>query len=210
LSVLAILGASGHGRVIADAALLAGWGDVVFFDDAAERAHGTGEWRVLGNTRAMLDARDAFDAAIVGIGDNGVRLTKHRQLADNGIHMVSIVHPVAVVSPRARLGAGSVVFAGGIVNPFAVTGVACIVNTGASIDHDCVLGDGVHVSPGARIGGTVRIGECSWVGIGAAVRESVCIGSRVTVGAGAAVVGDVADNTTVVGVPARPLQNTRQ
>jgi hypothetical protein len=31
---LAILGASGHGKVVADAAGLAGWDEVVFFDDA--------------------------------------------------------------------------------------------------------------------------------------------------------------------------------
>lgn len=205
---LAILGASGHGRVIADAALLAGWLEVVFFDDAP--VAGGAPWRILGDTKALLASHTRFDGAIVGIGNNDVRLAKHRELASRGIRMVSIVHPAAVVSPRACVGEGSAVLAGGIINPFATTGVACIVNTGASVDHDCILADGVHVSPGARLGGTVRVGECSWVGIGAAVREGICIGARVKVGAGAAVVDDVADDATVVGVPARPLQNTKK
>ncbi len=34
MSRLAVLGASGHGKVVADCAELVGWSDIVFFDDA--------------------------------------------------------------------------------------------------------------------------------------------------------------------------------
>ena len=196
--------------VVADAALLAGWDDVVFFDDAADRIRQTETWKIAGDTNALLAGRRPFDAAIVAIGNNDVRLAKQRLLAEAGVKLVSIVHPAAVVSPRACLGTGSVVFAGAVVNPFAVTGIACIVNTAASIDHDCILDDAVHLSPGARLGGTVRVGECSWIGIGAAVKEGITIGAHVKVGAGAAVVDDIADHLTVVGVPARPLQKSNK
>src|SRR5690606_5139306 len=101
---------------------------------------------------------------------------------------------------------GNVVFAGAVINPGVETGHAVIINTSATIDHDCWLGAGVHISPGAHVAGGVQIGDEAWVGIGSSVKELVSIGARSKVGAGAAVVASIADETTVVGVPARPLE----
>ena len=78
-----------------------------------------------------------------------------------------------------------------------------MINTSASIDHDCVLGECVFIAPGARLGGNVRVGDLSFIGIGASVLPGCALGRNVTVGAGAVVIGDVPDNVTVVGVPAR-------
>lgn len=202
---LAILGASGHGKVVADAALRLGWADVVFYDDRWPQRRLLGPWLVVGTTQELLEAHADIEAAIVAIGDNRVRLAKYLELSATGIRMLHLVHPSAVVSTFAEVGAGSIVVAGGVVNAFAVIGAACIVNTGATVDHDCVLADGVHVSPGAHLGGDVRVGEASWIGIGASIRNGISIGANVIIGAGASVVDDVPDSVTVVGVPARPI-----
>lgn len=202
---LAIYGASGHGKVVADAALTSGWQVVTFFDDAWPKVSAVGPWLVVGGMSELLRDIGEFNGAVVAIGDNTTRLRKHRALVSDGVAPVSVVHAAAVVSCHAEVGAGSVICAGGVVNPFARLGAGCIVNTGASIDHDCELADGVHVSPGAHLGGHVRVGESSWIGIGATVRQQISIGARVMVGAGAVVVSDVADGLTVVGVPARAV-----
>lgn len=200
---LAILGAGGHGRVVADCAEALGWARIDFFDDGGGAA--SGPWPVVGRI-ADFDGRVAdYDAVIVGIGDNRTRLRLHRDLAGRGATLATLVHPSATISRHAGIGAGTVIFAGAVVNVGAVVGEACILNTGAGVDHDCRLADGVHVSPGAHLGGGVSVGECGWIGIGAAVRHVVSIGRDVQVGAGAAVVSDVADDLVVVGVPARPL-----
>lgn len=202
---LAVLGASGHGKVVGDAAELAGWDEVVFFDDAWPSRNANGVWKVVGDTASLLAGGGQFDGVVVAIGDNRVRLEKLNLLLEQSLPLVSVIHPAAVVSRHAMIGAGSVLFAGSVVNAGARLGMGCIVNTGASVDHDCVLEAGVHVSPGACLGGAVRVGEATWIGIGACVRQCVSIGARVMVGAGAAVVGDVPDAVTVVGVPARIL-----
>ena len=202
-----MLGASGHGGVVADAALAAGWDEVEFFDDRWPGIAGVGPWNIVGDTVALLGDHARYAGVIVAIGANRARLARHRALAAAGAAMTTVVHPSAVVSPFATLGDGSVLCALAVINPFARTGAAVILNTGATVDHDCVLGDGVHVSPGAHIGGAVSIGEASWIGIGAAVRQGILIGAGVIVGAGAAVVTDIADGITVVGVPARKLNN---
>lgn len=204
MSRLALLGASGHGKVVAEAAMLSGWDEVVFYDDQWPAIKTVGPWRILGTAGDLLQhVHDSFDAAVVAIGKNATRLAFHQNLAAAGIPTPIIVHPSAVVSGFAQLGAGTVVLANGTINPFAVLGVAGIVNTAASVDHDCVLGDGVHLSPGVRLGGGIVVGDRTWIGAGAVVKNGLSIGRDAIVGAGAAVINDVSDATTVVGVPAK-------
>lgn len=205
MSKLAILGASGHGKVVADTALQTGWAQVVFFDDAWPGVAENGSWRVVGDSGSLLERLSEFDGIVVGIGNNRIRLDKTHELQAKGANLVSVIHPRAIVSDSVILGAGSVVFAGSVIQIDSQLGDACIVNTNASIDHDCWLGDGVHICPGANIAGLVSIGEASWIGIGASVKQLTTIGSAVTVGAGGAVVNDIENEQVVVGVPARPI-----
>lgn len=200
---LALLGASGHGKVVADAALAMGWQSVVFFDDAWPRVSTNGRWPVTGAFADLLAAADEFDAALVSIGNCAVRWEKHEALRVAGVALATVVHPRACVSQFARIGAGSVVMAGAVVNADAVVGDACIVNTGATVDHDCTLADGVHICPGAHLSGNVTVGPRAWVGVGATVRQGIAIGQGALVGAGAVVVRPVPENATVLGVPAR-------
>jgi len=205
LKTLAILGAGGHGRVVADCAEAAGWDEILFFDD--KRPTGCQEsWRYAGTGSDLLGQLPELTGVVVAIGTNSVRLDWHRRLAALSAPLVSLVHPGAWVSPRAEVGVGSVVFAGAVINVGARLGEAVIINTGATVDHDCLLADGVHLSPGAHLAGGVTVGEGSWIGIGAVVRELVDIGERAKVGAGAAVVAPVRSDVTVVGIPARPVR----
>jgi sugar O-acyltransferase (sialic acid O-acetyltransferase NeuD family) len=202
---LAILGASGHGKVVADAALESGWDDVVFFDDRWPSIEAVGDWIIVGDSRALLAALELTDGVIVGIGDCKVRHEKHSLLAGRGARIPVVKHPAAWVSSRSRVGAGSVIMAGAVVNIDAALGDACIVNTGSTIDHDCTVGRSVHVAPGAHLSGRVSVGDRSWIGVGACVRQGIRIGADAVIGAGAVVIKDVDDGTTVVGVPARPV-----
>lgn len=206
---LAILGASGHGKVVADAALQSGWTATVFFDDAWPSVSRVGAWTVSGTSEELIRQSGRFEGFVVAIGANVVRLLKHRALLKAGLNAATVIHPAASVSPTAVVGAGSVVLAGAVVNPDARLGVACIVNICASVAHDCTLEAGVHVGPGAHLGGNVSVGEATWVGIGASVRHGIRIGARAMVAAGAAVVADVDDDVTVLGVPARPVPSAQ-
>lgn len=204
---LAIIGASGHGLVVADTAQQCGWRTISFFDDAWPEKTSNGAWPVLGNTSALCECLTDYDGVVVGIGSNLVRVHQQRKLRNAAASIISIIHPSAVISPYARIGVGCVVFAGAVVNAEALIGDGVILNTGCSVDHDCILENYVHISPGAHLAGNVRVREAAWVGIGATVREGTLIGRRAIVGAGAAVVSDVEEGQCVVGVPARPKVN---
>lgn len=202
---LALLGASGHGKSVADAALASGWQTVVFFDDAWPGVSVNGHWPVVGNTAALLARLNEFDGVLVTIGNCAVRWQKQQALQAVGARLATVVHPHACVSPFARLGAGTVVMGGAVVNVDAVVGEAGIINTGATLDHDCALAHSVHISPGAHLSGNVEVGACSWVGVGSAVRQGTRVGAGVVMGAGTVVVKSVADGLIIIGNPARVM-----
>ena len=198
---LAILGASGHGRVVADIAECCGW-QVVFFDDATPREGATLGLSYAGTFNDLLGSKADYYGVFVAIGNNRIRLSKCQVLQSEGVAMPCLIHPTAWVSRYAQVQAGSVIMPGAVINAAARVGLACIVNTGASIDHDCRLADGVHISPGARLAGEVTVGEGGWIGIGASIRQQIRVGANAVVAAGAVVVKDVEDDATVAGVPA--------
>lgn len=143
---------------------------------------------------------------IVACGSNALRRQQGEALLAQGARLESVVHPAAIVSPSAGIGGGSAVLAGAIIGPRAVLGRGVIVNHAASVDHDCEVGDFGNISPGARLAGCVRMERGVFIGLNAAVLPGLRLGENAVVGAGAVVTRDVAFGQTVVGVPARPVQ----
>lgn len=204
MSRLLVMGAGGHGKVVAEAAVACGqWTEIAFLDGRFPGHSRALDWPVVGSDGEPAVFLREFPEIFVAFGDNHLRTTRIAELVKIGFHIPVIVHPAAWVSPSAKLGDGTVVVAGAVVNAGANLGFGCIVNTGATVDHDCSLADGVHISPGAHVGGETTIGEHTWIGIGAAIRHRMQIGARVTVGAGAAVVSDLPSGVVANGVPAR-------
>ena len=199
---LAILGASGHGKVLADIAEYCDWSEVVFFDDAWPSVSSNGHWAVAGTSETLAGCLKEFSGVIVAIGNNAIRAEKLGWLRGLSAPLITLIHPSAIVSRYAQLGVGTVVMPGVVVNVSARFGDGTILNTGCSVDHDCVVGTCAHISPGARLAGGGRVGNQSWIGIGASVKLLITIGDNVIVGAGAAVVSNLPDGSAAVGVPA--------
>jgi sugar O-acyltransferase (sialic acid O-acetyltransferase NeuD family) len=200
---LALLGASGHGKVIAEIAELIGYNDVIFFDDAWPAKKQIEAWFIEGDTESLIARKNEFDACIVSIGNNSIREKKQCHLQQEGLCLISLVHPNAVVSRYASVNVGTVVMAGAVVNAFTKIGRGCIVNTGATIDHDCLLHDFVHISPGVHLAGDVRVSACSWIGIGASIKQGMSIGAKTTIAAGSVVISNIPADSIALGVPAK-------
>lgn len=199
-----IVGAGGHGRVLADALLLCGR-TVLGFVDADAMLHDTSVMglKVLGDD-ARLIAGDWPEAELVnGIGGQRVRRDVQTLLEAEGRRFIGVHHPAAVVSPFAEVDATAQILARAVVQAGAVVRHGCIVNTGAIVEHDCRLEPFTHCAPGAILCGDVRIGATCHIGAGAVVREGVSLGDGVVVGAGAVVVDNHSGPALLLGVPAR-------
>lgn len=198
LNRLVIIGASGHGKVIADIAVKCRYQDIVFLDDN-EKVKECAGFPVIGK---VSDAVTMNDDKIVAIGNAGIREKIQNQLSN----LVTLIHPNAVVSRRVEIGEGTVIMAGAVINSDVIIGKGCIINTGASVDHDCKIEDFVHVSVGAHVAGTASIGRNTWVGAGATVSNNVSICDHCMIGAGAVVVNDIVNSGTYIGVPVRKIK----
>ena len=193
---LIIVGASGHGKVISDIAIMNGYKDIVFLDDDVSKKKCAG-FCVIGKTD---EAINMTGDKIVAIGE-----PRTREKVQNRIVTVKLIHPDAVLGSRVLIGNGTVVMAGVVINADTQIGEGCIINTCASVDHDCVLEDYVHIAPGAHVCGGVKVGKMTWIGTGATICNNVNICCNCTIGAGTVVVKDIKEEGTYVGVPAKKI-----
>ena len=199
MSRLLIVGAGGHGKVVAEAALASTrWREIAFLDGRVPRLSRVLEWPVIGADSEASRFLSEYPEIFVAIGENQLRLRLMSCAQNVGFALPTVVHPMTWVSPSSYIGAGCVLAAASVVGADVVLGQGCIINTGATVDHDCSVGDGVHISPGAHVGGNVKIGPRTWIGIGATIRHGVVIGADVVVGAGAAVVESLGDRVKAV------------
>lgn len=202
---LVIIGASGHGAMCADAALLAGiWHEIVFSDDNAGNTAPFG-LKLIGTCEDVLRLPTTEYEAFIAIGNPAVRMKLLHTCLQHRFTIANIIHPSAVISRDVQIGQGTVLAAQAVINPRARLGMGCIINTGATVDHDCVLEDGVHISVGAHLAGTVTVGAHTWVGIGASLSNNVSICGGCMLGAGTVVVKDITEPGTYVGVPAKRI-----
>lgn len=107
----------------------------------------------------------------------------------------------ADIHPRATIGPGLFLVhsVGVVIGPDAVIGARARIHQGVTIGEPVHVGDGRWVSS--------RIGDDVTIGAGAVLLGGITVGSGAVIGANAVVTKDVPAGTTVVGVPARPVNS---
>lgn len=195
-----IIGASGHGKVIADIVLKSKDILVGFLDDGILVNTDILGYEVLGKTEDLKNYPDC--EFVIGIGNNKIR----KRIAETyDVNWYTAIHPTAVIAMDTVICEGSVVMANAVINTSAQIGQHCIINTGAVIEHDNFIEDYVHISPNATLCGTVTVKEGTHIGAGAIIKNNTSITSNTIIGAGCVVTKDIIEEGTYVGVPARKL-----
>lgn len=201
---LAIIGASGHGKVCADVAYHMGkWIDIVFLDSKKVKSLVL-NFKVIDSSDNWNQYIDEYDL-FIAIGDNKTRERIFHEISNSNASVATLIHPSAVIGLEVEIGVGSIIAAGVVINPATSIGNGVIINTGSTVDHDNEIKDFVHISPGAHLAGTVSVETRSWIGVGGIIKNNVSIGTDVVVGAGGVVVKDIEEAGTYVGVPVRRM-----
>jgi sugar O-acyltransferase (sialic acid O-acetyltransferase NeuD family) len=203
---LIIIGAGGHGRVVADIAKRMGkYPAINFVDDADIKRVANipviGTFKDLLSNDNWLKTHDVF----IAIGDYKKRKQLTEQLESLNATIPKLIHPSAVIAEDVAVGHGTAVMANAVINCGSKIGKGVIINTAATVDHDNIIGDYVHISPGSHLAGTVTVSEGTWIGIGATVINNLEITHDCMIGAGAVVVRSLIEPGTYAGVPARRL-----
>lgn len=193
-----LYGASGHGKVVLEIVEQLGITIGGFIDANPEIKFVLG-YPVLREVPGLVKM-------FISIGNNKTRSAI--ATAHSSCIFPVLLHSNAWVSPRVRVGAGTVVMSGATIHTEAEIGEHCIINTNASVDHECIISDFVHVSPNVALAGDVVVGEGTHIGIGACVIQGVRIGKWCTIGAGAVIIRDVPDYAVVIGNPGRIIRST--
>lgn len=160
------------------------------------------EYRVIGRDNDLPDLRKSYEWALVTVGQiksPALRKTLYQQLKSAGFRLPVVISPLAWVSPRARLGEGTVVMDFACVGAEAEVGANVIVNTRALIEHGCSVGDHSHIATAAVLNGDVQVGSGTFIGSGAICREGIRIGDHCIVGMGALVMNDLEGGTLLKG-----------
>lgn len=198
-----VIGAGGHGKVIADIVRSCGDQVVGFLDDSPNPPDAVCDIPVLGQIKDYVNYRDS--KFLIAIGNGTVRRAVAQRLS--GVKWYTAIHPAATVSHMGTvIGEGTVIMAGAVINPCAVIGKHCIINTKASVDHDNQIGNYSHISVGATLAGAVTVGDTVWVGAGVVVSNNISICDECMIGAGAVVIRSIEEPGTYVGVPARKIK----
>jgi sugar O-acyltransferase (sialic acid O-acetyltransferase NeuD family) len=183
--------------------------ELVFVDDGAAGTEINGH-KVLGFDD-FAGRADADRYVAIAIADSRLRAELAEKCAAAGVKFFSVSASNVVRMDSVEIGEGA------LISPFVTLtsniriGKHFQANLYSYVEHDCVIGDFVTFAPRVACNGHVHIGNSAYIGTGAVIRQGrsgapLKIGAGAVVGMGAVVTRDVAAGTTVVGVPARPVQ----
>ena len=163
-----------------------------FVDDEPAKVGAT----VLGRPVWSRDALGKhLDAAVLAVP--GSPRSFHRRahdiasLAVPRARFATVIHPSAVVSRYATIGANVLIMAGAVVTARAVIEDHVIVLPNSVVHHDARIGGYTMIGAGVVVAGSVQIGEECYVGSGSRIRDHVTVAPRTLVGMGAVVVKSI-------------------
>ncbi len=197
-----------------------------------EKKSGIHDSAILGDNCEI--AKDAYVGKLVTMGDHvkigagtiihdGVHIYDNVTIGDNCIiHSGTVIgadgfsyekdenseylkfphYSGVVIGNNVEVGANTCIDRGSLSNTIIEDGVK--IDNLIHVAHNVRIGKNSVVIALSMIGGSTVIKENAWIAPSASLRNKIIIGENSLVGLGAVVTKNVPDNTTVMGVPAKP------
>ena len=199
---IVLIGAGGHGLVLADIAKLNGYDEIVFLDDAENKKY---PYRIIGSISTIEKYIGGYDF-FISLWNKEIRAKLFDQIVRVNGKLVNLIHPSSVIAADVLLGKGVAIMANVVINSKTEINDGCIINTLSSVDHENKIGKFVHISPGCHLSGKVQIGAKCWLGTGCNVVNNILICEESIIGAGSVIIKDIVEPGTYVGVPSKRVK----
>ncbi len=131
--------------------------DILFLDDNI-----TDDAEVIGKCSEVEVLRYRFPCAFVAIGNNEVRKKYAQKLIDCGFYVPTIISRDAIVSSKAKIGVGSMIFAQANVGA-AEVGNFCLVQANGLVNAGAKLGNFSRIDSGAIVLKGEHAPEDTWL-----------------------------------------------
>jgi UDP-N-acetylbacillosamine N-acetyltransferase len=195
---VAIYGASGHGKVLAQIANSLGYKEVIFIDDGENDFLSFNEFYKRYKTDVPI---------VLGIGENRTREIIFNTIRSSGCRVLTLIDKSVLIGDDVEIGDGVVIMPGVIVNVKSSIGDGAILNSACVVEHECAIGAFVHISPNVSLAGGVVVDKYTHIGIGSCVIQNIKIGANTIVGAGSVIISDVSSDVVVAGNPIKKIRN---
>lgn len=212
---IAIIGSSGHAKVVIDIILnekryeLCG-----LIDDYKKKGEKVMNFPILGKIEELpgIIHKHLITGIIIAIGDNFARskVAAHIKNICPEISFIKTIHPSALIASDVEIGLGTIIAAGSIIGPCCKIGDHCILNTNSSLDHDSAMDDFSSIAPKVATGGNCNIGAYSAIGIGTTLIHKINIGKNSVIGAASLVITDIESFVVAYGIPAKTIRSRKE
>lgn len=207
---LIIIGARGYGRVVYNLAkeckdYNVGFRIKGFLDDKTDALAGKDDIYspILSSVEDYEVQPD--DVFVCALGNVHFKEKYIKILLEKGGCFINIIHKTAIILDDVKLGIGN------IIGPFVVLQCGTRIGdyntflTGSVIGHDSKIGDYSMFETYSVVCGSCLIGNSVTLHTHSMLHPKKQIGDYSTIGAGSVAYGNVRENTTVIGNPARKL-----
>lgn len=179
--------------------------DLSFYDDRAiDGSLFLNEYTILNSQDQVIELFKIDKSFTLGIGVPKLRSDYYSLFTSIGGIAKSIISNTCLIGTKnVEIGDGCTILPYSTVESTAKIGIGCLLNHRVTISHHCVVGNFCEISPGAILLGGCKIGNNVFIGASAVILPNIEIGDNTIIGAGAVVTKNVADNTKVIGVPAK-------
>lgn len=206
-----IIGSRGFAKELLEILFEKDISQLYFFDDITKGLPETlyDKYPIISDIKILSDIIRLSPDFIIGVGGTAIREILAEKIIKLGGRMNSLVSNKASIGHLGtRYSEGTLILNSAIITNDVTIGKGCIINKASILSHDVSLGNYCEVSPGARLLGRVTVGDYTSIGTNAVILPDVKVGKNCIVGAGAIVTRNVADNQTVVGMPAKCINKS--